>query len=34
VDTRLKVGRMPEISFAVDTGEKNRQRIDFLLKNQ
>jgi ribosome-binding factor A len=32
VDKRAKIGRMPEIRFVVDIGEKNRQRIDFLSK--
>lgn len=34
VDSRAKVGRMPEIKFMFDKGEKNRQRIDFLLQNE
>lgn len=28
-----KVGRIPRFEFALDAGEKNRQRIDFLLQN-
>jgi ribosome-binding factor A len=34
VDKKAKIGRMPEIQFAFDVGEKNRQRIDFLLENE
>ncbi|OHB04296.1 MAG: hypothetical protein A2920_03230 [Candidatus Zambryskibacteria bacterium RIFCSPLOWO2_01_FULL_43_17] len=34
VDSRAKIGRMPEIAFVFDKGEKNRQRIDFLLQNE
>lgn len=33
VDSHARIGRMPEISFEIDKGEKNRQRIDFLLEN-
>lgn len=33
VDDHARIGRMPEIKFSVDTGEKNRQRIDFLTQN-
>ncbi len=34
VEKHARIGRMPEIEFAIDLGEKNRQRIDFLLKNE
>jgi ribosome-binding factor A len=30
VDKHGRVGRMPEIKFSIDIGEKNRQRIDEL----
>ena len=33
VDKKARIGRMPEIQFILDQGEKNRQRIDFLLEN-
>ncbi len=26
-----KLGRIPQMDFAIDSGEKNRQKIDFLL---
>lgn len=34
VDKKARVGRMPETNFELDIGEKNRQRIDFLIENQ
>jgi ribosome-binding factor A len=34
VDLHARVGRMPEIRFTLDRGEKNRQRIDFLINNE
>ncbi len=34
VDTKARIGRMPEVRFELDRGEKNRQRIDLLLKNE
>lgn len=33
IDNNARIGRMPEIQFSVDIGEKNRQKIDFLLSN-
>ncbi|PIQ67181.1 MAG: hypothetical protein CO184_00960 [Candidatus Zambryskibacteria bacterium CG_4_9_14_3_um_filter_40_16] len=30
IDKHARIGRMPTIEFAVDWGEKNRQKIDFL----
>jgi ribosome-binding factor A len=30
IDEHARIGRMPHIEFAVDLGEKNRQKIDFL----
>lgn len=33
IDKRARIGRMPDIRFVLDVGEKNRQRIDFLSKN-
>jgi ribosome-binding factor A len=34
VDKRGRIGRMPQIEFSLDLGEKNRQRIEFLSKNE
>jgi ribosome-binding factor A len=34
IDKHARIGRMPEIEFIIDTGEKNRQRIDFLLQSE
>lgn len=34
VDKNARVGRMPKIDFAIDVGEKNRQRIEFLSQNE
>ncbi len=34
VDKNAKIGRMPRIDFAIDKGEKNRQRIEFLSQNE
>ncbi len=31
IDKHARIGRMPEIQFQVDKGEKNRQKIDSLL---
>src|SRR3989338_961631 len=28
VDTHARIGRMPEVKFTLDVGEKNRQRIE------
>jgi len=33
IDKKARIGRMPDIRFVLDVGEKNRQRIDFLLQN-
>lgn len=33
IDEHARVGRMPSITFALDFGEKNRQRIDFISDN-
>ncbi len=33
IEKHARIGRMPEIEFSIDSGEKNRQRIDFLLEN-
>jgi ribosome-binding factor A len=33
IDKRARIGRMPDIQFVVDKGEKNRQRIEFLSQN-
>lgn len=30
---KSRIGRIPEITFALDVGEKNRQRIEFLSQN-
>jgi ribosome-binding factor A len=30
VREKSRIGRTPDISFALDLGEKNRQKIDFL----
>lgn len=32
-DERLRAARIPRITFVADTGEKNRQRIDELLRD-
>ena len=32
VDAHARIGRMPKISFQLDIGEKNRQRIDEISK--
>lgn len=34
IEKKAKIGRMPNIEFKIDVGEKNRQRIDFLLKSE
>jgi len=34
IDNNARIGRMPEIQFSVDIGEKNRQKIDSLLANE
>jgi len=34
VDKNAKIGRMPRVDFAIDAGEKNRQRIEFLSQNE
>lgn len=31
IQEKSRIGRVPQISFALDQGEKNRQKIDFLL---
>jgi ribosome-binding factor A len=33
VKAKSKIGRVPHISFKLDQGEKNRQKIDFLLRS-
>ncbi len=33
VQDKSRIGRIPMLSFALDLGEKNRQKIDFLLNN-
>ncbi len=32
VKDNSKLGRIPQLDFEIDTGEKNRQKIDSLLK--
>jgi len=34
IEKNSRIGRMPEIEFTIDAGEKNRQRIDFLLNSE
>ncbi len=34
VDKHARIGRMPEIQFQIDKGEKNRQKIDSLLSGE
>lgn len=34
IEKHSRIGRMPEIEFMIDGGEKNRQRIDFLLESE
>jgi ribosome-binding factor A len=34
IEKKARIGRMPHIEFMLDVGEKNRQRIDFLLKSE
>lgn len=29
-----KLGRVPQLDFEIDTGEKNRQKIDILLNDE
>ena len=31
IDTHARIGRMPELQFTLDKGEKNRQRMDELF---
>jgi ribosome-binding factor A len=33
VREKSRIGRVPILSFALDMGEKNRQKIDFLLSS-
>lgn len=33
VQEKSRIGRIPHLFFVFDAGEKNRQKIDFLLKN-
>ena len=33
IQEKSRIGRVPQISFIVDVGEKNRQKIDFLLNS-
>lgn len=33
VDKNARIGRMPKVEFVLDVGEKNRQKIDFLINN-
>lgn len=34
VQDHSRIGRIPQLTFALDNGEKNRQKIDFLLGNE
>jgi len=34
VRTNSKIGRLPSLSFQIDLGEKNRQRLDELSQGQ
>ncbi len=34
VQEKSKIGRIPILSFQLDLGEKNRQKIDFLLSSE
>jgi ribosome-binding factor A len=33
IKSKLKTNRIPHVEFALDTGEKNRQRVDELLQS-
>lgn len=34
IQDKSRIGRIPHLNFMLDAGEKNRQKIDFLLNNE